>query len=79
MNVAHSKHGLTMKLWAMSYGTPVCTYILTLVTVSTVILLSGSGSSWTHCTVHICIPASVPDHGKTMLSCGETDAFKVNP
>jgi hypothetical protein len=68
-----------MKLWAMSYGTPVCTYILTLVTVSTVILLSGSASSWTHGTIHICIPASVPDRGRTMSSRGETDAFKVSP
>ena len=68
-----------MKLWAMSYGTPVCTYILTLVTVSTVILLSGIGNSWSHCTVHICIPASVPDRGKTMSSRGESDAFKVSP
>lgn len=68
-----------MKLWATSYGTPVCTYIVTPVTISTGILLSGNGSSWTHCTVRICILASEPDRGKTMSSRGEMDAFKVSP
>ena len=69
-----------MQLWAMSYGTPVCiyVYILTLIAVSTVVLLSGSGRRGTPCTVHIYIPASIPDRGRTMSSCGETDAFKVS-